>query len=196
MRKWPEWFVFRLIRRVYHQITRLLSLIDEYDAPLLDVVHEEKNLPVLRDVMRNFYSPPWKLAILICVRFVFLTGITKFSNWASLVNLISRTFQHDGPYAAICGISEECGKKWTDADGYWRRGDIMKTRVINPWRGSCQIERYLWRYHFNAAVAPSHTILRLVEKQRRKRFCRWQDEFLLVSVVAHLLSDRCWINIM
>ena len=36
---------------------QVVVLIDEYDAPLLDVVHEERNLPVLRDVMRNFYSP-------------------------------------------------------------------------------------------------------------------------------------------
>ena len=26
-------------------------------APLLDVVHSDVNLPVLRNVMRNFYSP-------------------------------------------------------------------------------------------------------------------------------------------
>lgn len=56
---------------------QVVVLIDEYDAPLLDVVHEEENLPKLRDVMRNFYSP-----LKACdpyLRFVFLTGITKFS---------------------------------------------------------------------------------------------------------------------
>ena len=47
-----------LIRHVYEQTDRqVVVLIDEYDAPLLDVVHEEKNLPVLRNIMRNFYSP-------------------------------------------------------------------------------------------------------------------------------------------
>ena len=54
----------------------MVVLIDEYDAPLLDVMHEEENLPVLRNVMRNFYSP-----LKACdpyLRFVFLTGITKF----------------------------------------------------------------------------------------------------------------------
>ncbi len=35
----------------------MVVLIDEYDAPLLDVMHEEENLPMLRNVMRNFYSP-------------------------------------------------------------------------------------------------------------------------------------------
>ena len=47
-----------LIKRAYQQTGKqVVVLIDEYDAPLLDVVHEEKDLPVLRNVMRNFYSP-------------------------------------------------------------------------------------------------------------------------------------------
>ena len=48
----------QLITRAHEQTGRqVVVLIDEYDAPLLDVVHEEENLPVLRNVMRNFYSP-------------------------------------------------------------------------------------------------------------------------------------------
>jgi hypothetical protein len=36
---------------------QVVVLIDEYDAPLLDVVHEKTSLETLRNVMRNFYSP-------------------------------------------------------------------------------------------------------------------------------------------
>ena len=67
-----------LIANVYEKTgKKVVVLIDEYDAPLLDVVHEDTTLPVLRNVMRNFYSPlkdsdPY-------LQFVFLTGITKFS---------------------------------------------------------------------------------------------------------------------
>ena len=47
-----------LIMRACEQTGRqVVVLIDEYDAPLLDVMHEEENLPVLRNVIRNFYSP-------------------------------------------------------------------------------------------------------------------------------------------
>ena len=85
---------------------QVVVLIDEYDAPLLDVVHEEKNLPVLRNVMRNFYSP-----LKACdpyLRFVFLTGITKFSQLSifSELNNISNISMNES-YAAICGITGE-----------------------------------------------------------------------------------------
>ncbi len=96
-----------LIRRTHHQTGRqVVVLIDEYDAPLLDVIHEEKNLPVLRDVMRNFYSP-----LKACdpyLRFVFLTGITKFSQLSIFSELNNiKNISMDVSYAAICGISEE-----------------------------------------------------------------------------------------
>ena len=96
-----------LIMRACEQTGRqVVVLIDEYDAPLLDVMHEEENLPVLRNVMRNFYSP-----LKSCdpyLRFVFLTGITKFSQLSifSELNNISNVSM-DEPYAAICGITEE-----------------------------------------------------------------------------------------
>ena len=96
-----------LIQRAYEQTGRqVVVLIDEYDAPLLDVVHEEKNLPVLRNIMRNFYSP-----LKACdpyLRFVFLTGITKFSQlsiFSELNNIKNISMLPE--YAAICGITEE-----------------------------------------------------------------------------------------
>ena len=84
----------------------VVVLIDEYDAPLLDVVHEEENLPILRDVMRNFYSP--LKACDAYLRFVFLTGITKFSQLSIFSELNNiNNISMDEEYAAICGITEE-----------------------------------------------------------------------------------------
>lgn len=96
-----------LIERAYEQTGRqVVVLIDEYDAPLLDVMHEDKNLPVLRNVMRNFYSP-----LKACdpyLRFVFLTGITKFSQLSIFSELNNiENISMDEPYAAICGITHE-----------------------------------------------------------------------------------------
>ncbi len=96
-----------LIKRAYTQTgQQVVVLIDEYDAPLLDVIHEDVNQPILRNVMRNFYSP-----LKACdpyLRFVFLTGITKFSQLSifSELNNISNISMLE-QYAAICGITEE-----------------------------------------------------------------------------------------
>jgi hypothetical protein len=47
-----------LIQTAYEKTGKqVVVLIDEYDAPLLDVVHEDAHLKDLRNVMRNFYSP-------------------------------------------------------------------------------------------------------------------------------------------
>ena len=96
-----------LISNVYIQTGhQVVVLIDEYDAPLLDVMHEEENLPALRNVMRNFYSP-----LKACdpyLRFVFLTGITKFSQLSIFSELNNiKNISMNEEYAAICGITEE-----------------------------------------------------------------------------------------
>ena len=96
-----------LIERAHAQTGRqVVVLIDEYDAPLLDVVHKGNELEALRQVMRNFYSP-----LKDCdphLRFVFLTGITKFSQlsiFSELNNLKNISMRPD--YAGVCGITEE-----------------------------------------------------------------------------------------
>ena len=96
-----------LIRNVHEKTgKKVVMLIDEYDAPLLDVVHEKETLPVLRNVMRNFYSPlkdcdPY-------LEFLFITDITKFSQlsiFSELNNLKNISMRTD--YAGVCGITKE-----------------------------------------------------------------------------------------
>ena len=95
-----------LVKRAYEQTgQKVVLLIDEYDAPLIDVVHEKENLKPLRQIMQNFYSPikyldPW-------LEFTFITGITKFSQLSifSEINNLDNISMFD-QYSAICGISK------------------------------------------------------------------------------------------
>ena len=103
----PNLRLTNLITTVYKQTGKqVVVLIDEYDAPLLDVAHEKVKLDDLRQIMRNFYSP-----LKACdpyLRFVFITGITKFSQlsiFSELNNL--KNISMDPAFAAVCGISEE-----------------------------------------------------------------------------------------
>ena len=96
-----------LINTAYEKSGKqVVVLIDEYDAPMLDVAHEKEQLDVLRNIMRNFFSPlKYSEAKL---RFVFLTGITKFSQVSIFSELNNITnVSMDDEYAGICGIIKE-----------------------------------------------------------------------------------------
>ncbi len=121
-----------LIMTAYKQTGKqVVVLIDEYDAPLLDVAHEDEYLKTLREIMRNFYSPlkdcdPY-------LRFVFLTGITKFSQlsiFSELNNITNISMEDD--YAGICGITKEelLTEMSADIQELSRKRRITKEEVI------------------------------------------------------------------
>ena len=134
-----------LIKAAYRQTGRqVVVLIDEYDAPLLDVVHEDEKLPVLRQVMRNFYSPlkdcdPY-------LRFVFLTGITKFSQmsiFSELNNMANISMDDD--YAGVCGITQEelTTQMSADVDALAERMDTTRENTVQ------KLTEYYDGYHFS-----------------------------------------------
>ena len=95
-----------IVKKAYEQTgEKVVVIIDEYDAPLLDVVHEKDNLSQLRRIMQNFYSPLKMLDPYL--EFTFITGITKFSQLSifSELNNLDNISMFD-QYSAICGISK------------------------------------------------------------------------------------------
>lgn len=81
-------------------------IIDEYDAPLLDKLHDKELLEQFRNVMQEFYVQ--LKANEAKIKFCFITGITKFSQLSifSTINNLTNVSMHK-KYAAICGITEE-----------------------------------------------------------------------------------------
>ena len=96
-----------LIKRAYQQTGRQVAvIIDEYDAPLLDVLHEDGELSEFRKVMQEFYTP--LKANERYIKFCFITGITKFSQlsiFSTINNLKNITLLPR--FSAICGITEQ-----------------------------------------------------------------------------------------
>lgn len=81
-------------------------LVDEYDAPLLGVMHDPERLQEFREVVREFYSP--LKALEPQLRFVFLTGITKFSQLSIFSELNNmQNVSMEPSFAGICGITAE-----------------------------------------------------------------------------------------
>ena len=85
---------------------KTVVIIDEYDAPMLDVLHDSERMTEVRRMMQEFYAP-----LKACdadLRFVFITGITKFSQlsiFSVINNLTNVSMQPE--FSAICGITEE-----------------------------------------------------------------------------------------
>ena len=96
-----------LIRRVYEQTAKqVVVIVDEYDAPLLDVLHDEGLLNEVRRVIQEFYQP--LKACEAMVKFCFLTGITRLSQlniFSTLNNITNVSLLPE--FAAICGITQE-----------------------------------------------------------------------------------------
>ena len=142
----PNQRLMGLIKRAYEQTgKKVVVLIDEYDAPLLDVVHERENLDVLRNIMRNFYSP-----LKACdpyLRYVFLTGITKFSQLSIFSELNNiKNISMDEPYAAICGISEDEIRLQMKDD----LGGLAKKLEITPEEALMKLKENYDGYHFTS----------------------------------------------
>lgn len=96
-----------LIQRIYQQTGKqVVVLIDEYDAPLLDSNSDSLLQKELRTELRKFFSPLKAQGQYL--RFLFLTGISKFSQmsiFSELNNLQNISMSDD--YSAICGITEQ-----------------------------------------------------------------------------------------
>lgn len=96
-----------VIRRIYEQTGKqVVVLVDEYDSPMLDSNNDEETQEEIRNIMRNFFSPLKKSDPYL--RFLFLTGISKFSQMSifSELNNLQNISMWD-EYSAICGITEK-----------------------------------------------------------------------------------------
>ena len=134
-----------LINSIYAKTGKqIVVLIDEYDAPMLDVAHEDKRLDILRNIMRNFYSPLKKCESLL--RFVFLTGITKFSQvsiFSELNNI--KNISMDEEYAGICGITKDemLTQMSEDIDMLAKTQDLTREATV------AKLKDYYDGYHFS-----------------------------------------------
>ena len=102
----PGKMLYGLVSRAKARSGRqVVVIIDEYDAPLLDVLHDDTRLEGYRQVLQEFYVPLKKLDPML--KFCFITDITKFSQlsiFSTINNLTNMTLWPQ--FAAICGITE------------------------------------------------------------------------------------------
>ena len=93
--------------RLAHAATgrRVVVLVDEYDKPILDNLTTPEIARALRDALRNLYSVIKDQDA--HVRFVFITGVSKFSKVSIFSGLNNRKdITIDSRYSALCGYTQ------------------------------------------------------------------------------------------
>ena len=96
-----------VIQRAYERTGKgVVVLVDEYDKPLLQAIHNEELLESYRVMLKAFYGVLKSNDRYL--RFVFLTGVTKFSQvsvFSDLNQLNDISMDYD--YGTICGITHQ-----------------------------------------------------------------------------------------
>ena len=96
-----------VIKSAYEQTgKRVVVLIDEYDKPLINTMEDETANEEVRTLLKSFYGVLKSADAHL--RFVFLTGVTKFSKvsiFSDLNQLVDISLSEK--FTEICGISEE-----------------------------------------------------------------------------------------
>ena len=125
---------------------KVVVLIDEYDSPVLGGIYNGDNGPVFKLIMRELYAPLKNLDPYL--RFVFLTGITKFSQlsvFSALNNLADVSFSD--AYATICGFTAEDMDKVFDVDVI----ELASRLGVRPSKVMEMIKQRYDGYHFSPA---------------------------------------------
>lgn len=161
-----------IIRRAHQQTgTQVAVIIDEYDAPLLDVLHDDGRLHYMRELLQEFYQ---RLKMLEpYIKFCFITGITKFSQlsiFSTINNLTNVTL--DPTFSAICGITEDelCTTLWPDverlATAYKESAEDMHQRLKRQYDG----------YHFSENSPEVYNPFSLLKSFLMRKIGSWWFE--------------------
>ncbi len=166
----------RLIRTLHERAgQRVVVLVDEYDKPILDALGDRELARANRDFLRGFYAMIKDSDRHL--RFVFLTGVSKFSQagiFSGLNNLIDITLEPE--FSNICGYTDseldavfalelegldrDEIRRWYN--GYnWRGAD----RVYNPFDVLLLFRRRQFEAHWFRSGTPTFLVDLLSRRQ-------------------------------
>lgn len=163
----------------------VVVLIDEYDKPMLQAIHNKELQSSYRNILKAFYGVlKSKDAYL---QFALLTGVTKFSKvsvFSDLNNLMDISI--DNRYAAICGITEQ--ELVTDLGEYIR--DLSETLQMSYEDLLRELQERYDGYHFVENSEGLYNPFSLLNTFARKKLGNYWFETGTPTYLVELLKEN------
>lgn len=155
-----------VISRAYEQTgQKVVILIDEYDKPLLEAIGNEELTKAYRATLSAFYSVMKNQGKFI--RFVLLTGVTKFSKvsiFSGLNNL--RDISMVRNFAGVCGVTE------SELRTYFNKSveELAEDRGLTVDECYAKLKQRYDGYHFSEGSEGVYNPFSLLNAFEDKRF--------------------------
>lgn len=182
---------FRRLIPAIHKATgqKVVVLIDEYDKPLLDLLEtgnpeDEQMLSNNRELLKSFFSV-FK-AVDDHLRFVMLTGITKFSQ----VSMFSGFNQPDDislemDYEALCGITQmELETVFNDSIG-----ELAAAMNVSQEEALDSLKKSYDGYHFSTRMTDVYNPFSVINALKKKRIEEYWFQSGTPSYLVRLLGN-------
>ncbi|MDE6836699.1 MAG: AAA family ATPase, partial [Muribaculaceae bacterium] len=146
----------------------VVILVDEYDKPLVNNIHDRRQFELYRNKLASLYSNFKSSAPYI--RLVFLTGVSRFgklSVFSGLNNISDISFIDK--YAAVCGITEQ------ELSDNFKEGiqELASKYRRTPEEEIAQLKRHYDGYHFSEEcpdIYNPYSLLQVMAYQKYSNF--------------------------
>ena len=173
-----------VIKEVYRKTGQnVVILVDEYDKPLVNNIHDTTLFENYRSVLASLYSNFKSSADYI--RLVFLTGVSRFgklSVFSGLNNIRDISFQKE--YSAICGITEdELQKNFTEGIA-----ELSDEYERSPEEEMRELKRWYDGYHFSSKSPDIYNPFSLLQIFAAKEYSNYWIASGNSTLLAQLLK--------
>ena len=172
-----------LIHHAFEQTgEKVVVILDEYDSAIMRLMYEPEQLEAMRTMLREFYQVLKDEGAYL--RFVFITGVTKFSQLSifSELNNLKQISMLD-EYSGLCGITQE------ELDTTLRPcvGEYAQKLNITTEEAYALLKKNYDGYHFSANskdVYAPFSVLRAFDGCNTNHY--WFESGTMTSLIEHL----------
>lgn len=175
----------RLIYALYKKTGKeVVVLVDEYDAPLTAHITDQSLFEDRRNFLRSIYSNLKSMDEYL--RFVMLTGITRFSKtsvFSGLNNL--EDISMDDTYSRICGITiDEIHRYLSQGIEDYAEATGTETQDI-----LAELKSHYDGYHFTKDSTDIYNPFSLIQSLKKKNFGQYWYQSGKASLIVNLIND-------